>query len=182
MKFRATLVLHLLSLQFFSLVLLAGNNSEQWQVRPLANDYYELYRSPDPENISAYTPSLAKCPNGRIVATYELWGKKVEDLCPYKGEGNGRIHVSDDHGKTWQYITNFHIWHARAFVAGECVYVLGHRDDLMVMRSDDWGTTWSNPVELSKDQHWHASATNVWYKEDYVYLVMERRTKNRVEG
>ncbi len=164
-----------------SLVCVAGSLDE-WSVRPLADDYYPLYRSPDPNGIYVYTPSLAKCPNGRIVATFELGGPKANTVAPLKGQGRGFVYTSDDRGLSWQFRTNFPIVHARAFVAGKSLYVLGHGRNLRVIRSDDWGDTWSEYSDLTENQQWHGTAANVWYKNDCVYLVMERRTVDTVTG
>jgi len=66
---------------------------------------------------------------------------------------------------------------ARPLVAGDTLYVLGHDADLHIMRSDDEGTTWGKPVALTEGQYWHQSACNVHYRGEFVYLVMERRTR-----
>jgi len=156
---------------------------DAWRVEPLAQDYKVLARSPDPANIYCYTPGLAICPSGRIVATMEFGGKGAKNLPePEKGSGRGRLFTSDDHGETWVYRTNFPIAHARPFVAGERVYVLGHAGNLRIIASDDWGETWSEPVDLTEGQSWHQSACNVHYANDCVYLVMERRTKGNVKA
>ena len=44
----------------------------------------------------------------------------------------GKIFTSDDHGRTWTYRADFPFWHARPFVAGPSVYVLG-QDGRVVM-------------------------------------------------
>jgi photosystem II stability/assembly factor-like uncharacterized protein len=41
---------------------------------------------------------------------------------------------------------DFPFMHARPFAAGESLYVLGHAGDLMIIRSDDGGETWSPPA------------------------------------
>ena len=60
-------------------------------------------------------------------------------------------------------------------MAGDSVYVLGHGGDLIVMRSENRGETWTDPVPLTHGQVWHQSASNVHYANGNVYLVMERR-------
>jgi hypothetical protein len=156
-----------------------GDGLKDWKVQPLASDYVELCRSPDPQTIACYTPGLAVCPNGRLVATMEFGGEGVKNLpAPAVGKGRGVLHTSDDKGKTWVYRTNFPIGMARPFVAGKFLYVLGKDKDLVIMRSEDWGETWSKPEFLTEGQTWHQSACNVLYAKDKVYLVMERRTRN----
>ena len=38
---------------------------------PLARDHLTLFRSDDPQNTCAYSPGLARCADGRIVATMD---------------------------------------------------------------------------------------------------------------
>jgi len=76
----------------------------------------------------------------------------------------------------------FPFLHARPFVAGKSLYVLGHAGDLRLIRSDDHGETWGAPAQLTEGQSWHQSACNVWYANGCVYLVMERRVTNRIKG
>lgn len=155
----------------------------------LANEFITLYESPDPLRIYAYSPGLVRLSDGRLVATMDQGGAGVIDLPGPKGvrgEGKnawqGRVWTSDDGGQTWAARSLFPFMHARPFVAGEAVYVLGHDADLCVMRSDDGGVTWGDPVFLTEGQHWHQSACNVHYRGDWVYLVMERRTRFRHAG
>lgn len=150
----------------------------------LANDFTVLYESPDPARIYAYTPAIARLPSGRLVATMDQGGPGVVDLPGpkgFRGEGKnawqGRVWTSDDRGASWQQRALFPFMHARPFAAGASLYVLGHDGDLCIMRSDDEGDSWGEPVFLSDEQYWHQSACNVHYAGDEVYLVMERRTR-----
>lgn len=129
-------------------------------VRALAQEQTVLAESQDPENVHAFNPGLAALPKGRLLATYNL--------------GDGVIKTSDDRGRTWQFKGTFSFRHARPFVAGDAVYVLGHAGDLKIIRSEDGGETWSKPVKLTEGQQWHQAPANVHYAGKYVYLVMER--------
>lgn len=149
----------------------------------LAGDDVVVYASPDPARIYTYTPGLARLRSGRLVATLDLGGPGVAGLPgprATRGEGphcwQGKLFTSDDGGQTWTHRTDFPFFHARPFVAGDALYVLGHAGDLMIMRSEDGGVTWSEPVSLTRGQWWHQSACNVLYANGRVYLVMERRT------
>jgi hypothetical protein len=107
---------------------------------------------------------------------------ETEDTNSLKGAGNGRVYTSDDDGKTWKYRFNFPMTHCRPFVAGSKLYILGHKGNLRITSSDDWGDSWSETAELTQNQSWHGSATNVWYKDNFVYLVMERATKGKMNS
>lgn len=143
-------------------------------VRFLADDYVTVFRSPEPADVFCYSPGIARCPNGRLVATLTLGGPGAKKLPGAKGSGKGIILTSDDHGTTWTARHEFHFVHTRPFVAGKSLYVLGHRGDLKVLRSDDWGETWSETVDLTSGQKWHQAPSNVHYAQGNVYLVMER--------
>ncbi len=156
-------------------------SSNPWKVRPLANESVTVYESPAPKNVYAYTPGLAVCPDGRIVATCDLGGPGVSKLSGVKagdkGWGwQGKAFLSDDHGKSWRHVLDFPFYHARPFIAGRRLYILGQYGDIMAIRSDDRGETWTEPARLTKGQDWHQSACNVHYVHGNIYLTMERRT------
>lgn len=146
-------------------------------VRPLAQEHVVVYESPDPAGIYCYTPGIARLESGRLVATMDRGGPGLK-----KGEPQGKVFTSDDRGKTWTHRTNFPFLHARPFAAGKSVYVLGQAGDLMVIRSDDGGVTWSVPAKLTEGQHWHQSACNVHDANGCVYLVMERRVTGDIKS
>ncbi|MBN2296608.1 MAG: exo-alpha-sialidase [Pirellulales bacterium] len=154
-----------------------------WKVKPLAQDFVKIFESPSPKDVYCYSPGLARCPNGRLVATMDIGGRgaaKLPGIKRGKTMLRGKVFTSDDHGKTWAHRTNFPFWHARPFVAGYSLYVLGQAGDLKVIRSDDWGETWSEPAALTKGQKWHQAPCNVCYANGCVYLVMERRMTNKI--
>ncbi|MCU0521202.1 MAG: glycoside hydrolase [Anaerolineae bacterium] len=158
-------------------------------VRPLADSYVTVCESPDPARIFCYSPGLALLPSGRLVATTDWGGPGVAELPGPKGEipegsglWQGRIYSSDDRGATWAFRGYFPFMHARPFVVGDTVYILGHARDLIVIRSDDGCMTWSAPSRLTEGQYWHQSASNVHYANGCVYLVMERRVTNDIKG
>ena len=146
-------------------------------VRPLAQDHVVVYESPDPAHIFCYTPGIARQDSGRLIATLDRGGKGMK-----KGEPSGKVFSSDDHGKTWTHRVDFPFLHARPFVAGKSLYVLGQAGDLMVIRSDDNGATWSAPAKLTQGQSWHQSACNVHHANGCVYLVMERRVTGDIKS
>jgi len=160
----------------------AGSDGKEpaWRVKPLAQEFVKVYESPDPKQAYCYSPGLARCPDGRLIASMDVGGKGVGKLPGIKKDKRGRpwrgkVFTSDDRGKTWQHRTDFPFIHARPFVAGRSLYVLGHRGDLMVIRSNDWGQTWTQPILLTNGQRWHQAPCNVWHANGCVYLVMERR-------
>ena len=154
---------------------------------PIAASETVVYESPDPKNVYAYSPGLVLLPTGRLVATMDQGGPGVKDLPGYRVSPDGKrwtgkIFTSDDRGRTWTHRSDMPLFHARPFLAGDSLYVLGHAGDLGIIRSDDGGDTWSDAVWLTKDQHWHQAPCNVHYTRGRVYLVMERNTDPSFHG
>jgi len=156
--------------------------------KPLANDFVTVWESSDPPNLYAYSPGITHLPNGRLIATMDMGGSAVEKLPGIRKDRwlwRGKIFSSDDRGRTWKHRSDMPMKHARPFLAGKWLYVLGHASvapnwnrngDLTVMRSSDNGETWSEPAPLTEGQQWHQAPSNVVYANGRVYLVMERNT------
>lgn len=148
----------------------------------LADGFVTLYESNDPEKIFCYTPGITCCPNGRLVATFDLGGLGVKALpgakfcSPLSSSKYAQLRIctSDDQGETWVHRATYPGEHARPFVVGASLYVLGHCHDLFVLRSDNWGESWSEPAKLTEGEYWHQSACNVHYSNGHVYLAMEK--------
>ncbi|MCW0220995.1 MAG: glycoside hydrolase [Prosthecobacter sp.] len=151
----------------------------QAQVRPLAQDYVTIWKSPDPKHVYGYTPGICRLPSGRLVITHEVSsGGKV--VAPnQKAISEARILTSDDGGKTWTHRANFDMSFARPFVAGKSLYILGRSKQVAIIRSDDEGVTWSERKFLNDQGIWHQSACNVHFANGCVYLVMEKHAPKR---
>lgn len=156
---------------------IGGNDVRAQGIQPLANDYTVVYESPDPDSLFAYSPGMVVLSSGRLLATYDVGGPGARKL-----SNKGGLCISDDGGKTWQKKAEFQIAHARPFISGNSIYVLGHSGDLRVIRSDDNGETWTRPVRITQGQKWHQAPCNVHYANDCVYLVMERRVTEDIKG
>lgn len=155
-------------------------------IRPLAQDYVVIYRSPSPKDTFCYSPGIARLPSGRLIATMDMVSANqfiVPNLKEYAGRfRKGQIFTSDDGGATWTKRHEYHMTQARPFVAGKSLYVIGQLRDLKILRSDDDGITWSPTVELSSGQSWHQAPCNVHYAKGNVYLVMERKLYDDIES
>lgn len=166
-----------------------GVHAHAQPVRPLAQEYVTVFESPDPQRVFAYSPGITRLESGRLVATIDVGGPGVADLpgVKWKRGANGwswqgRVYTSDDAGRTWAQRTEFPFMHARPFVAGRSLYVLGHAGDLTIIRSGDGGETWSAPARLSEGQLWHQAPCNVHHANGCVYLVMERRITSDIKS
>ena len=157
---------------------------EPGAVRPLAQDYVTVFESPKPKQVYVVAPGIARTPAGRLVVTTgaregreseNAWARTMGWVDSKDRVLRGMIFTSDDHGATWTLRARFPFTQARPFVAGASLYVIGQGTDLMIMRSQDWGDSWSEPVGLTQGQKWHQAPSNVHYDNGNVYLVMERQ-------
>ncbi len=138
--------------------------------------------------LSSYSPGICISNSGRIIVTagtsgsdeamsvFEVKGKR------YNGFVQGRIFTSDDEGKTFAIKHRFPFMHARPFEFEGSLYVLGQCNDLMIIRSDDNGESWSEPYRLTDGEDWHQAPCNVLYQKGNVYIVMEKRSSRKITG
>lgn len=155
-------------------------------MKHLAEDYKVVVSSPNPEDTYCYSPGILKLENGRIIASMDFGGTGVARMegraqrNPGTDRYNiGQILTSDDNGETWVKKATVPLICMRPFEAGKSIYAIGFIRDLGIVRSDDNGETWSEVYPLTDGEFWHQGSTNVWYKDDCVYLVMEKMTHNR---
>ena len=152
----------------------------EWHVTPLADDGVVVYESPDAAEIYAYSPGVSRLDGGRLLATIDTGGPGVAALPGPKGLRYGKLvqgkaFTSDDGGRRWTLVCDFPFMHARPFVSGDSVYILGHAGDLTIIRSDDHGATWGEPAKLTEGEDWTQAPCNVICANGCVYLVMNRR-------
>lgn len=91
------------------------------------------------------SPSIAILPNGRYVATHDLFGPKSG----YRTEGVTRVFESRDRGRSWAHLTDIRgqFW-STVFVHRQALYLVGTRHqygDAVIRRSGDGGRTWTEP-------------------------------------
>jgi len=161
------------------------------RIQPLANDHMTVFASPDPKRIFLYSPGIERLKTGRLVATMDVRGTKdvikdwpapISERPVHGGYWQGRIYTSDDSGETWTLRHRYPFMFARPFAAGGSLYLLGAAGDLVIIRSDDGGETWSEVATLTEGQKWRQAPCNVHFAHGNVYLVMERRVGNDIRG
>jgi len=129
--------------------------------QPIATES-TIYQSPSPEDVFCFSPALAQTSTGRLIATCDLGGPgvgQIDDAVAIRGHPNtmilGKTLISDDLGESWRIGPNFPMRHARPIVIGDTIYILGHRGELGITRSDDDGETWSDVSVLDDEHAWH---------------------------
>ncbi len=145
-------------------------------VRPLAQDHVTVYESPNPKNVPLYNPSIISLDSGRLVAAYLVSGKRDPKL-----HSRTDIVTSDDGGLTWQKRAESKIGQSRLFQVGHDLYLIGTSMGLNIQRSTDDGLTWSKPTKIATGR-WHQSATNYWLANGNVYLALEKRVGEEING
>ena len=162
--------------------------AENYGIKTLADKYTVIYESPDAQKISVYTPALVKCPNGRLVATFDINGSGMNEIPGPKAKrwphehNQCWIRTSNVYGKTWQQRAALPLFHATPFVAGNSLYLLGHSGDLAIAQSNDWGETWQGPFFLTTGQIWTGHTHNVIYTNNCIYIPMERYVRSMWRG
>jgi len=138
--------------------------------------------------LSSFSPGICVTDTGRIIVTAGTSGSDASmELFKIKGRRyggyiQGRIFVSDNDGKTFDLKHRFPFMHARPFVFEGCIYVLGQCNDLMIIKSEDDGETWTDPVKLTEGEDWHQAPCNVLLKNGNLYIVMEKRSDRKITG
>lgn len=148
------------------------------------SDYSIVFKSPRPETIYAYSPSVI-AHNDNIIVSMDLGGKDISSLEGSMKNGReyrGRIYLSEDKGKSFNFIDTFCFKHARLFSDDNNLYIIGHNKDLMIIRSSDGGYSWSEEYVLTSGERYHAAPTNVIEHNGYIYMAFEKYIQNDVKG
>jgi len=132
-------------------------------MEPIAKGFTVVKRSQDPQKEFLYTPSVLCLKNGRILVSLDI------------SDQQGEIYASDDGGISWVQKGAGIFTHARLFLDGDTIYLIGHDvpdGPIVIFVSHDNGESWSERSILAEGR-WHQSACSVCYKNGCIYLVME---------
>ena len=150
-------------------------------MKPLAQDFVTVAKSPDPENVYLGSPALIKLPSGKLLATYEWFRPQ-----PHKENIPDQCEVcnSEDGGRTWKRFSRTDILWGSPFVYEKTTYMIGNlrkSRDIVITRSDDEGRTWTPEVKLFEDRYTNAPTT-VLFKNGFVYRAFETCPKIAGKG
>ncbi len=131
-----------------------------------------LASSPDPGNVYAGSPSIARMRTGRLLASFEWFrpSPKKETV-----PDQTQVLVSDDDGATWTRTAGQDFIWATIWSHEDDAYLIGNRRksrDIIIGRSRDGGSTWEGPVTLFEGRH-HCAPTPVLIHNGFAYRAFE---------
>ena len=144
------------------------------QVVPLAQDYSIVWHNDDNERY-VEGPGLEVLESGRLIAIVPVVPRK-----PWNRERRvkeSRIHVvaSDDDGKSWNELSALPYYSAVPWQHNGNLYIFANKpgtefrnDDLLLLKSENDGATWSNPVTLFKGHFWNCH-TGIVKDDESIY-------------
>ena len=163
-------------------------------MKPIAQDHVVVHRSEHPRELFLGSPSIVALADGRLVASLDWFGPGVSKHCTgpvgkryhFDMQVQAGIFTSEDGGKTWTQRATFAFQHARLFEAGGALYLLGHKGNIMIMKSADAGITWSTPVALTdpddKGGRYTQAPANVLTADGKIHLIMMYLTDYSYRG
>ena len=115
-----------------------------------------IHHSPASSGRYIGSPSICMAPDGSYLASHDLFGPQSNEY----EVARGRLYRSTDKGETWSHLRDFDgfFW-TGLFIHRGATYLLGldkHHGNIVIRRSADSGTSWTDPVILAKGQ-WHTA-------------------------
>lgn len=137
-------------------------------VSPLAQDYEIVRSTPDRETYYVHDPGMTRLENGHLlVATCIRSRKPGVDPFTY-------LSSSTDGGCSWKHLGTVPFSDATAIVQNGALYLMGQYrqgTDWLIMRSDDEGRTWTDPVTLFEGRYWNCQ-TSMVRRNGHLYWAM----------
>src|SRR6266478_4995138 len=145
---------------------------------PLAQEYSVVFHNPDPEYYVEGC-GLVRLDNGAFVAAVPVV-PRVEWSQDRRVE-HSVIHIvrSDDQGRTWRPTAQLPYYSAVPWTYRGTLYLFANKpgvksrnDDLLLLKSDDGGASWSEPVTLFKGHYWNCH-TGMVIKDSHLYWAVD---------
>ena len=130
-------------------------------------EMHVVAETPEPGRLFVYEPALVKLPGGRLLTTFEHTLIDANARVPRRF----RLALSEDEGRTWRQLPPLDLHSAQPFVHEGKLYLLGNlaiRRNIVILRSNDEGRSWTGPVTLFEGSYWNAP-TGVLVKDGRLY-------------
>lgn len=160
--------------------------------RPLASDYTVVWHNPDREYYveGSGLVHLGDAHWLSIVPVVPRNKATSREILIERRVSQSRVHVirSTDDGKSWDKISEVPYYSAVSFLHQGAVYLFANKggtefrnDDLLLLRSDDHGQSWSEPVTLFKGHFWNCQ-TSMTIKNDRLYWAVDDLSYGKKRG
>lgn len=152
-------------------------DSRNTGAQPLAQDYTLVWHNPDSEYFVDGC-GLVRMGAGQWVAAVPVVPRSEWQ---YRRAEHSRVHIvrSGDGGQSWQAAAELPYYAAVPWVHEGALYLFANKggsefrnDDLLLLRSNDGGTTWSQPVTLFKGHFWNCH-TGIVVRHGRIYWAVD---------
>ena len=148
-------------------------------VEPLAQNYTVIFHNPDPEYYVEGC-GLEKLDDGSLLAVVPVVPRLQWTVERRVAHSVTHILRSVDGGKTWQGQADLPYYSAIPWAHGGRLYLFAitpgvtkvRNDDVLLLRSDDAGRTWSAPVTLFKGHFWNCHTASV-VNNNHLYVALD---------
>ena len=131
------------------------------------------------------SPSVCILPDGNYVASHDHFGPGSTE----HQQALTSVFRSSDKGKTWEKVSEIYgqFW-SNLFYHQDALYIMGtwkHHGNLIIRRSDNGGTTWSEPADLYsgilREGEYHTAPMPMVIHNDRIWRAVENAKSNTTE-
>lgn len=138
-------------------------------VTPLAQNYVVVGQTPDVKTHYVHDPGMTRLNSGHLLVATCIRARNLKEHKDFTD-----LSLSIDGGRHWEALGTIPFSDATAIVHEGALYLMGQYrqgTDWLIMRSDDEGRTWTDPVTLFKGRYWNCQ-TNMVHRNGQLYWAM----------
>lgn len=177
-RFDPVLSLRLRPLAFLLVLALLASSPGQ-AAEPLAQDHRIVWHNPDPEYY-VEGPGLVRQDDGSLIAVVPVVPREEWSLERRREHSIVHILRSTDKGVTWEKLSDLPYYSAAPWIDRGNLYLFANKPgegkarnaDLLILRSEDSGKTWSAPVTLFKGNYWNCH-TGMVQRDGKIYWAFD---------
>ncbi|MES2697839.1 MAG: sialidase family protein [Verrucomicrobiota bacterium] len=133
----------------------------------LSPDYTQIYHNPN-SKLYVEGPGLVRLDNGTLIAVVPVIPRGETSGLSRVKDCTTHILASSDGGKEWRTLSTLPYYSSVPWTWGGALYLFtmkggakARNDDLLLLRSNDGGKTWSQPVTLFTGHFWNCHTAMV---------------------